>query len=71
MIHDTCDEFEVWNLNKSTERQKTPHFHWKLYAEEQSCALGQPPRMEPHGHAEREATPWGLSDFLVFPLVFN
>lgn len=70
MVRDSFDEFEVWSLNKSMAGKKKC-FHWIIYVEEQSSALGQPPRMEPHEHAEQEASRWVLSDFLFFPLAFN
>lgn len=55
MVHDSFDEFEVWSLNKSKEGKKKC-FHWKIHVGEQSCALGQPSKMEPHEHTQREAT---------------
>lgn len=67
MARDSFDEFEVWNLNKLKEGKKKC-FHWKISVEEQSCALGQPPRMETHEHTEKGHW-WVLSHFLFFPLV--
>lgn len=69
MVRDSFDEFEVWVWINLWKEKKC--FHWKIYVEEQSSALGQPPRLEPHEHTEREATWWVLSDFLFFPLAFN
>lgn len=58
-------KFGVW-INPTKERRNA--FHWKIHAEEQSCALGQLPRMETQEHTEKGHW-WVLSHFLFFPLV--
>lgn len=49
------------------EEKKKKCFHWKIYGEEQSSALGQPPRMEPHEHTE-SALGGSCQTFYVFLL---
>lgn len=58
-------KFGVW-INPTKERRNA--FHWKIHAEDQSCALGQLPRMETQEHTEKGHW-WVLSHFLFFPLV--
>lgn len=70
MVHDSFDEFEVWSLNKSKEGKKKC-FHWKIHVGEQSCALGQPSKMEPHEHTQRERPLVGLVTLSIFASCVN